>query len=253
MSFVKKWIAKFLEPFRKRNERKWSAQPVAQVRDMTQHDAQYHGVPSQPVLRASNRYRLSSSDPIFNSTIPYFELWMAELERVLTYHLFFNPTDKPNIPFIHLDLQEFDGVAYTQSWNGGKKITLSSSYLRKVSSNRRYAEISGVVLHEMTHALQYNGSGQTPSWLIEGIADCCRKKSFDPSQYPSGWGPQFQSPTVGYAGTAYFLDWIDKTFPNFLRRLNLGMRYNYSENIFSDITGKSMNTLWSDYKRSYGR
>ena len=50
----------------------------------------------------------------------------------------------------------------------GRDITLSAPFLR------RAPEDAGMVLHELTHVVQGYPGGQTPSWVVEGIADYVR-------------------------------------------------------------------------------
>jgi hypothetical protein len=117
-------------------------------------------------------FQLIQPTPAFLSVIPAdkFEIWMNELERVMTYYLFADPSERPTRTFHRLAFRDFDGVAYTHDYQGGKETVLSNSYMQKIASNRStaYRELSGVVIHEMTHAFQNNGGNMAPLGLIEG-------------------------------------------------------------------------------------
>lgn len=56
-------------------------------------------------------------------------------------------------------------------------------YIQSFSGNvKRF--ITGVLYHESTHIWQWNGNGQAPGGLIEGIADYVRLKA---GYAPSNW------------------------------------------------------------------
>lgn len=199
------------------------------------------------------RYQLSSNDGVFNSTIPrnVFEKWMTMLESVLTYHLYGGEGFvKPTISFYRIEVTNFNGVAYTLSSGSGKLTRISSQYLAKIAPANRYAEISGVVLHEMVHALQYNGGGACPWYYIEGTADYIRMRGGVPNK---GWVRTFGSYRNGYSECAYFFDWLDRTYPAFVKQFNDKMRRPYTDGAIVEITGKSVDVLWGEYKAAYGK
>lgn len=50
----------------------------------------------------------------------------------------------------------------------GQEITLSAPFMR------RAPEDAGMILHELTHAVQAYPGGTSPSWVVEGVADYVR-------------------------------------------------------------------------------
>lgn len=60
-------------------------------------------------------------------------------------------------------------VAYTFGTSGYKEMHFSLDHVVN-SKSRAKEEILGVLTHEMVHCFQYNGQGQTPHGMIEGIA-----------------------------------------------------------------------------------
>jgi len=71
-------------------------------------------------------------------------------------HLF--PT---NVRSITIFIRPMDGVAYTTgNWMDGdcKEIHFNSNYIRNLSSERVRDEIRGVLVHEMVHVWQHNGT-----------------------------------------------------------------------------------------------
>jgi hypothetical protein len=208
---------------------------------------------SSPQRLRGVRYTLSSNSTVFNSVIPasIFQQWMNMLESVLTFHLYQIPSEKPPVNSIRIEVASFNGVAYTvNSGNGGKLIRVSSGYIDKIPVNDRYKEISGVVLHELTHALQYNGTGRCPWYFIEGIADFIRMKGNVPNRT---WNRSFGTYKNGYSNCAFFFDWLNTQYPNFVKKFNLRMRSPYNDDVARELTGKSWDVLFSDYKAAYNR
>lgn len=70
-----------------------------------------------------------------------------------------------------LVLRPMDGVAHTFGSETHKQIHFSLDYIANTASGGRSKhEITGVLVHEMVHCYQYNGKGEAPGGLIEGIA-----------------------------------------------------------------------------------
>ncbi|KAL6964058.1 hypothetical protein U1Q18_035113 [Sarracenia purpurea var. burkii] len=87
--------------------------------------------------------------------------------------------DRKNVAQVSLFIDAMDGVAYTSN----DEIHVSANYIGGYSGDVK-AEITGVLYHEMTHVWQWNGNGQSPGGLIEGIADFVRLKA---GYAPSHW------------------------------------------------------------------
>ncbi|KAJ8647561.1 hypothetical protein MRB53_000584 [Persea americana] len=103
----------------------------------------------------------------------------------------------------------------------GNKINFSADSIA-VSKGDLKDMVTGVLYHEMAHVWQWFGNQQTPSGLIEGIADFVRLKS----GYPD---------------------------PNWVKPdLNGKMRNGYSNDFFMELLGKTVDQLWADYKAKYG-
>jgi hypothetical protein len=67
-----------------------------------------------------------------------------------------------------------------------------------------------VVLHELVHAVQYDGHGSTPIWLIESIADYVRLQADlgPPHWRHPGQGKAEKGWEDGYDAGAQFLSWL---------------------------------------------
>lgn len=94
-------------------------------------------------------------------------------------------------------------------------------------------DFNGVLFHEMTHVWQWNGKGQAPGGLIEGIADFVRLKA---NYVPNGWVKpgQGQRWDEAYSITARFLDYCNGLKKGFVAELNKKMRNGLSDSFFQD-------------------
>lgn len=124
---------------------------------------------------------------------------------------------KPKVSFIRIRLtaESINGYAAqtTNSWKGGSGslIEISTEYLKTVEPSIRFSEISGMVIHEMTHVFQYSGRGTTPSSLIEGIAGYMRLINGWPNAY---WqNSTADDPLVDGVACAYFCDSLKADTP----------------------------------------
>ena len=129
------------------------------------------------------------------------------------------------------------------------EIPLSAEYFASYQGDVKN-EITGVLYHEMTHVWQWNGNSAAPSGLIEGIADYVRLTA---GLAPSNWvtpgsGDKWDQ---GYDVTAYFLQYCDSVTSGFVAKMNSKLRDGWDLGFFHDITGKSVDELWSDYKAKY--
>ncbi|XP_027360357.1 uncharacterized protein LOC113868718 [Abrus precatorius] len=153
--------------------------------------------------------------------------------------------DRKKVEKVSLIVEEMDGVAYATN----NEIHLNAKYVGSYSGNVK-TEITGVLYHEMTHIWQWNGNGQAPGGLIEGIADFVRLKA---GYAPLHWVKpgQGQRWDQGYDITAYFLDYCNTLKNGFVAQLNNKMRDGYSSQYFVQLLGKNVDQLWNDYKAQY--
>jgi hypothetical protein len=160
--------------------------------------------------------------------------------------LYASPDDVPTRPRIKLVIEDMDGVAYT----AGDEVHFSSQYMKDYQDNGGDIayEITGVVVHEFTHVYQLNDG---PGYFIEGMADFVRYRAgYVPieNRGPGGnWDDAYQT-------TGFFFDYLDRTYPEAGRELNLAMNPNdgtgWSNDVFVDLTTKDVDTLWTEYQAS---
>lgn len=148
---------------------------------------------------------------------------------------------------VSLVVENIDGVAIASN----NIIHVSAGYIGRYPGDIK-KEITGVLYHEMAHILQWEGNGQAPSGLIEGMADFVRMKGGYAADHwnPPGVGYQWDQ---GYDVTAHFLNYCDNIKNGFVAELNRKMKNGYSESYFSDLLGKPVTQLWSDYKAMYNQ
>ena len=114
---------------------------------------------------------------------------------------------------LHLRLSPEPGLAYTSSgtltlslqWLDTLRTQVLDSKMRDVDATR---EIKGVIIHELTHAIQRDGFGSTPGWLVESIADYVRLQSGLGARHwkRPGEGGKWEE---GYDTGARFLGWLE--------------------------------------------
>lgn len=148
------------------------------------------------------------------------------------------------------------GVAYTSGIeldDDHKEIHLSLDYVKGIPSRnagKEAREIEGVLVHEMVHCWQWNGSGTAPGGLIEGIADYVRLRAgLEPPHWKREVGGQWDA---GYQHTGYFLDWLEgRAGPGSVSRINNGLKTGkYKESLWQELFGESVEGLWGKYQDS---
>ncbi|KAM7474720.1 hypothetical protein LguiB_021963 [Lonicera macranthoides] len=186
-------------------------------------------------LRFTNQIGLNYSRQTLNSATSF--IW----------RIFQQNTDasRKKVPRVTLIIENLSGISYTVSG----EIHVSANYIQDYSGDVK-REITGVLYHEMTHIWQWDGNGQAPEGLIEGIADYVRLKA---GYVPSHWvGPgKGDSWYEGYDVTARFLDYCNSQRNGFVTELNKKMRNGYNDNFFVVLTGKTVEQLWREYKAKY--
>ncbi len=150
-----------------------------------------------------------------------------------------------------------DGVAWKAGNGANIQVGISTAHLQNIhnAGGDVAREITGILFHEMTHMYQHDDSdgGGVDLGLIEGIADFVRISAGYP---PPGAQPNPNGNwNDGYRTTAFFLLWLDDTYPDFVYRLNLTMHSDdgqtWSPASFEDLTGKTVDALWQDYRDSF--
>ena len=136
----------------------------------------------------------------------------------------------------------YKGVAATA--NG--KVTISYKWMHQ------HPEDIDVITHEVMHIVQDYGDSNGPGWLTEGIADYARFK-FGVNNDAAKWSLRDykagQNYTDAYRTTARFLVWIEAKYkPGIVVELDSQMRkHTYTDDIWKQQTGKTLDELWKSY------
>ena len=109
-----------------------------------------------------------------------------------------------------------------------------------------------VVTHEVMHIVQAYPNDAGPGWLTEGIADYVRY-TLGVDNAGARWSLPDFSPKQHYKNayrvTARFLVWLEKNkLKGIVTQLDAAMRTKkYNPNIWNQITGLTIDELWSEY------
>jgi len=162
----------------------------------------------------------------------------------------YTPTTTPtHVERITLVVRAMEGVAYTTGSHTHKEIHLSCDHILNCADRAKH-EIEGVITHEVVHCYQYNAKGTAPGGLIEGIADYVRLHAkLNPPHWKARGGDKWDA---GYDTTGYFLDWIERRYGSSkgasVKKLNARMdNVEWGEDVFHDLTGRTVGELWTIY------
>lgn len=114
-----------------------------------------------------------------------------------------------------------------------------------------------VVTHESMHIVQNYGSGSGPGWLTEGIADYVRYK-YGVDNAGAKWTLTAFKPEHSYKNayriTARFLNWLELNGnKGIVVKLDSAMRsHTYKDTLWKDLTGKTIDELWTVYAANPG-
>lgn len=202
----------------------------------------------------------SDKGAIFAKYVPDGEAFVQATGRIVCNILYRKPEEVRAANKITLILRDDTTIAGGKSGDVGDiTVMISTDHLAKVEAGGGDVrkEIEGVLAHEMTHMYQNDdkapGEGTYANLpnVIEGIADAVRIRAKLP---PTGAKPTKtgQWDDEGYWKPAYFLLWIDDQHADFLHALNQSMAIGdgkaWSPDAFADITGRTVDDLWSAYK-----
>ena len=165
--------------------------------------------------------------------------------------LYRDPAEVPVKTEITLTIDDLDGIAGTVNTGSTAEIRLSSLYLVdfEASGGDLFAEISGILHHEVTHVYQLSEDYSTNWAAIEGVADAVRYFAgyIDPAnqQADGSW-------TSGYQTTAFFLVWLEDGYPWFLHGFNQTFDPTDAEpwtwDVLEQLTDRTVEELWQEYQ-----
>jgi hypothetical protein len=119
-------------------------------------------------------------------------------------------------------------------------------------------EAAGAVVHEMVHIVQQyrraRGPNRNPGWMVEGVADYIRWFLYEPENLRPRVDPARHKYTDSYRITGAFLNYLVKhKDEKLVEKFNAAMREGrYSEDLWKEFTGKTVDDLWADYMQTLG-
>lgn len=161
-----------------------------------------------------------------------------------------------------ITVQKMDGVGYTS----GTKVFVSEKWIQ----GEMNGEAVGAIVHESVHVIQQYHS-DTPSWLVEGIADYLRWFKFEPQSHGADlvWMRKLNIPDdcsivvpctdghfsprydTSYRISANFLNWVSENYDSKLvTMLNADLRQGkYTPDFWKRQTGKTVQELGEEWKQ----
>ncbi|MCD9026958.1 basic secretory family protein [Luteimonas sp. BDR2-5] len=136
----------------------------------------------------------------------------------------------------------YDGVAFVDD----AAMTINPGWLAE------HPRDIDLVTHEAMHIVQAYGRGETPGWLVEGIADWARD-AYGLDNAAGGWAlPTGIAPDhrydSGYRVTGAFLKWAEGRHPGLVRGLDASLRaQRYTPATWTALTGRDVDALWAQY------
>lgn len=108
----------------------------------------------------------------------------------------------------------------------------------------------GMVIHEMTHAIQdYRRTPRDAGWVVEGIADYIRYWHYEPEAPHPRFDPAKATVRDAYTATPNFFAWlVHKYDRRIVRELDAALRAGtYEDALFEKLTGKNLDTLFTEF------
>ena len=190
--------------------------------------------------------------------IPVLEEWYPKIIELIpvagvtpSHEITFTLKDMTNVA------GHMDGVP---AYASGNSVVFNAKFMR----DQKTGEAIGAGIHEIVHVVQF-GSGQgkrnrpgsggrPPTWVTEGVADYIRWFLYEPQSK----GAEITKRNVGrakyddsYRTTANFFDWVIKHHQkDLMRKLNIATHDGYSEQLWKDWTGKTLQELGAEWKKA---
>lgn len=146
---------------------------------------------------------------------------------------------------IHLVRMTLKNDINVPAMAGGGRITGSVKWFKA------HPDDVGAMIHETVHIIQRYRSRNNPGWLVEGLADYIRFFEYEPGKIGPLNVPRARYDR-SYRVTARFLDYVTEKYDKALvLKLNKAMREGtYKEELFKDLTGKTVQELDEEWRAS---
>jgi len=207
-----------------------------------------------PTLIYDNRDK-TSSGALFEQAIPDLATTLPCITRDVCDILYRRADEIKKITQITVLVENYDGVSETYGANGESTIRMSSGYMQQVvdAGGDLASELRGILYYQGTNIYQFDGGdGTANSWLVEGVADYVRHAGgFLPDSQRMHGGKY----NDGSVTSGFFFIWLDRQYPDFVYELNMSLdpatTTMWTTQAFTDITGQSVDELWTAYQKSF--
>jgi hypothetical protein len=190
---------------------------------------------------------------MFDEVIPDAVATMKEVACRVCTILYRDPDEVTrNPPTIRLRIYDFDGVANA----GGGNINFSTRHIANYDEpeDARF-EFVGVLIHEVTHLYQWNDGG---GGLVEGMADFVRIRAGHHRMSRRSPGGAW---TDAYTTSGFFFSWLagpgglqedgrEPPDPDIGWAINQQMNGSWSEQVFEERLGETVDALWDEYQQA---
>lgn len=152
------------------------------------------------------------------------------------------PTGTKDVRDIVLNVENIDSVTLVR----GNVIFLDSDYIDSYEGDLK-KEVTGILYQAVTDIWQWDANGAAPKWWREGVSNYIRLiAGYAPANFAQpGSGDSWEQ---GGDVTARFIQYVNTITPGFVGLVNAKIKTSWDIGYFKDITGKSVDDLWKDYK-----
>ncbi|MDR3621394.1 MAG: basic secretory protein-like protein [Paludisphaera borealis] len=146
---------------------------------------------------------------------------------------------------IHLIRMDLKNGIDVPAMAGGGRITGSVKWFKD------HPDDVGAMIHETVHIVQRYHSRNNPGWLVEGVADYIRFFQYEPANI-GRLNPKTARYDGNYRVSARFLAYVSEKYDkDLVLKLNRAMREgSYTENLFKQFTGKTVQELGEEWRGS---
>lgn len=214
-------------------------------------DPELFAIACDPQISIDNR-TADGLGALFDQAFPMPGDTMRQIARQVCALLYETPDEVPPSPPIALLIEDFYGIGEVSINAPVIIMRLSSLRMQSVASAGGSVRDDVVGSLHFLLAIDYELDDENPGtvrWVTEGIAFWVRYRAGYASideRRPGG------RPTDDYKNAGFFFDWLDRSYPNAVYRLNQSLDPEddvaWSERVFEQITGKTLAVLWSDYQ-----
>lgn len=133
-------------------------------------------------------------------------------------------------------------------------IFLSSDYISGYKGEI-VREVFGIEFQGVAAIWQWTGNNQAPAWWFNGVAQYFRLRvGFAPEGFAApGSGDTWEEQQPPNGVTARFIEYLETVTSGFVGKLNAKIKTSWNIGYFKDVTGKSVDELWKDYKAKYAK